>query len=168
MILTTHSIVGAAIANAFPYEPHVGLTFAFFSHYLMDVIPHTNYGHEHFLNENNRVAEIDFKNLKALEQVIFTLLDIACAIIFVFLLFIRDRRTFFLSVFGAFLGVLPDIMNFLKFRIGGKFFNQAKKIHDKFHYSKNYDHSWSHGVFTQFAVIIFWVLVSYLATGVNS
>lgn len=168
MILTTHALIGAAIANAFPSELHIGLPFAFLSHYLMDIIPHTNYGHEHFLNEKNTMAEIDLKNLKAVEQVIFIVLDIVSAILLVFLFFVRDEKTFLLSVSGAFLGVLPDVMNFLRYRIGGRFFILAREIHDKFHYNKNYSHSLIYGVLTQFGLIVFWVLVSFLAIGINS
>lgn len=167
MILTTHAIIGAAIANAFPAEPHIGFPFAFASHYIIDVLPHTNYGHEHFLNEKNTDAVIDFRNADALQQVLYTVLDIIVAVVLVFFLFVRDKQTFLLSVLGALLGVIPDIFNFFSYKYEGKFFKGAKKLHDLFHYSRDYSHSNFHGVITQIAVVVFMVIISILAINVN-
>jgi len=167
MILTTHAIIGAAIANAFPYEPHIGLPLSLASHYIIDILPHTNYGHEHFQNENNRDAIIDFHNIDALVQIFFTVLDITVAVLLVFLLFVRDKQTFFLSVFGAMFAVLPDIFNFFSYKFGGRFFTGAKKLHDLFHYNKDFNHNYFYGVMTQLAVVVFMVIVSFLAVSVN-
>jgi hypothetical protein len=79
---------------------------------------------------------------------------------------VRDTHTFYLSVVGAFLGVLPDIFNFFSYKIGGKIFEGAKKLHDLFHYSRDYNHSYIHGVITQCAIVVFMVAVSFLAISI--
>ena len=43
MTLTTHAIVGAAVASFVPSNPVLGLSLAFLSHLAIDVIPHWDY-----------------------------------------------------------------------------------------------------------------------------
>ncbi len=43
MTLTTHAVVGAALASALPGHPVLGLGLAFASHFALDAIPHWDY-----------------------------------------------------------------------------------------------------------------------------
>src|ERR1700733_12631073 len=43
LTLTTHAIVGAAIASAIPTYPSLAIAAAFVSHFLLDAIPHWDY-----------------------------------------------------------------------------------------------------------------------------
>lgn len=43
MTLTTHALVGAAIASMMPAHPVLGIALAFGSHFLVDAIPHGDY-----------------------------------------------------------------------------------------------------------------------------
>ena len=43
MILTTHGIVGAAVASLLPNHPVLGFCAGFASHFLLDAIPHKDY-----------------------------------------------------------------------------------------------------------------------------
>ena len=43
MTLTTHAIIGAAIAASMPNYPVVGFVLAFASHFVLDAIPHWDY-----------------------------------------------------------------------------------------------------------------------------
>ncbi len=43
MILTTHAIAGAAVAQFFPNRPVAGFLAGFVSHFLLDAIPHWDY-----------------------------------------------------------------------------------------------------------------------------
>jgi len=43
MILSTHAIVGGAIASLFPTHPAVAIVGGFASHFLIDAIPHWDY-----------------------------------------------------------------------------------------------------------------------------
>ena len=43
MTLTTHAVVGAAIATSMPNHPVIGFTLAFASHFVLDAIPHWDY-----------------------------------------------------------------------------------------------------------------------------
>ncbi len=44
MILVTHAIVGAGVAQLFPNHPILGFTAGVASHYLSDMVPHWDYG----------------------------------------------------------------------------------------------------------------------------
>jgi hypothetical protein len=43
MTLTTHALVGAALASLMPQEPVLALTAAFCSHFVLDALPHGDY-----------------------------------------------------------------------------------------------------------------------------
>jgi hypothetical protein len=43
LTLTTHAIVGAAIASVIPAHPFFAIAAAFASHFLLDAIPHWDY-----------------------------------------------------------------------------------------------------------------------------
>src|SRR5262249_5781248 len=43
MILSTHALVGAALANMFASHPVVALAVGFASHFALDAIPHADY-----------------------------------------------------------------------------------------------------------------------------
>jgi hypothetical protein len=43
LTLTTHAIVGGAIASLMPAHPWLGLSLAFASHFLLDALPHWDY-----------------------------------------------------------------------------------------------------------------------------
>jgi len=43
LTLTTHAVVGAAIASAIPAHPYLAIMAAFASHFLLDAIPHWDY-----------------------------------------------------------------------------------------------------------------------------
>src|SRR5215813_1205126 len=43
MILSTHALVGAAIANMLPTHPAAGFAPGFASHFVLDAIPHADY-----------------------------------------------------------------------------------------------------------------------------
>jgi len=43
LTLTTHAIVGAAIASLLPAHPYLAISAAFASHFLLDAVPHWDY-----------------------------------------------------------------------------------------------------------------------------
>jgi hypothetical protein len=43
LTLTTHAIVGSAIASLIPTHPLLGICMAFASHFLLDALPHWDY-----------------------------------------------------------------------------------------------------------------------------
>jgi hypothetical protein len=43
MILTTHAVVGAAIASFVPSHPATAFALGFASHFILDAIPHVDY-----------------------------------------------------------------------------------------------------------------------------
>ncbi len=172
MVLTSHAIIGAAIANAFPNDPYIGLTLSFASHYIFDLLPHINYGHEHYLKdkEEDENYKINWKDIRALIQILYVILDVFFAIILVIFMFVRDKQTFVLSVAGAILGVLPDALNFLSYKFSYRFFSEAKKLHNLFHDINNkeeYRHSFTHGVTTQIVAVVFVVIASFLTVSIN-
>lgn len=106
MILATHSIVGAAVAQFFPNNPVAGFFAAFASHFLLDLIPHKDYALHSSVGFNspekfhlNKASVIDF------EKIAFDFsvgLAISVAIL-------PDWR---LAIIGAFGGIFPDALQF--------------------------------------------------------
>jgi hypothetical protein len=43
MILTTHAVVGAALATFLPSHPVIAFAVGFASHFVLDAIPHVDY-----------------------------------------------------------------------------------------------------------------------------
>ena len=43
MVLTTHAVAGAALAQIIPDHPALGFSLAFVSHFILDMIPHWDY-----------------------------------------------------------------------------------------------------------------------------
>ena len=121
MTLTTHAIVGASIASLFPEHPILAFGLAFASHYVSDMIPHTELFPEHFIIEKSdtNATESAAKKLKlafhdARSSLGFLLIgvDFVAAIILCLLIFVRNEQSLLIVAIGFLGGVLPDFLQF--------------------------------------------------------
>ena len=134
MILTPHAIVGAALANMFPNDPALGFGLAFASHYLLDLVPHTDYDISNFADSDTKTVKSIFKNAGAALHFLFIFADFIAAIFLCFLIFVRNDRTLLLTFIGIVGGLLPDFLQFLYYKFKKQPWIFFQKVHDKFHY----------------------------------
>ena len=136
MILTPHAIVGAAITNLIPSDPALGFGLAFASHYVLDMLPHTDYDISGFIDDKTKTVKPLFKNTKSALHILFISLDLIVAISICFLIFVRDKQSLYLTLVGIVGCLLPDFFQFLYFKYKNQPWIFYQKIHDKFHHPK--------------------------------
>ena len=134
MILTPHAIVGASLTNIFANNPAFGFSMAFFSHYVLDVLPHTDYNISNFLNSETKTVKSIFKNTGAALHFLFIIIDFLLAVLFCVLLFVRDEKSLIITFLGVIGGILPDFFQFLYYKYKRYPWISFQKIHDKIHH----------------------------------
>jgi|SRR6185312_11319873 hypothetical protein len=111
MILSTHAVVGAAIASLFPSHPVLAIAAAFASHFAIDAIPHWDYPLQSIAIGNgadNRRLKIDAALVRDLGLVGF---DAFAGLALAMLLFATPATAWIIAL-GAVAGMLPDPLQF--------------------------------------------------------
>src|ERR1700759_405772 len=107
MILSTHAVVGGAIASWFPTHPIRVATLTFASHFVIDAIPHWDYPLKSISvkpNANNWALKINRRLFSDLALISFD----ACFGIVLTLLLLASPSTIGVVALGALAGMLPD------------------------------------------------------------
>jgi hypothetical protein len=150
MFLSNHAISGALI-GIFITNPILAAILGFFSHFLLDIIPH---GDSKLIEEPKKkillIAGIDFMFITGVGIVT--------------LIFIPHLIT--VSIFlGAFFAMVPDALQLPYFISKKKYFNRYKKIHQAIHdcIAKKYELPLYGGVLFQ---IILFVLMGIIVLSV--
>lgn len=120
MILATHALAGAAVAELFPQHPVLGFFAGFVSHFVLDAIPHQDYYLESLVHKRN-INAVDMEIGPAFMRDLMKMsLDLAIGFTGVWFLFSRFHHPLLAGIAGGIGGVLPDAFQFLyfKFRIG--------------------------------------------------
>jgi hypothetical protein len=111
MILSTHAIVGGAVASLFPSDPLLAAVLGFASHFAIDAIPHWDYP----LQSISVKPETHTLALK-LDRGLFLDLALigfdACAGMALALWFFAAPGSITVIALGAFAGMLPDALQF--------------------------------------------------------
>lgn len=132
MILSTHAIVGATVAQFFPDQPALAFGMAVASHYLVDLIPHREYSVNFFEKVQfgkHEVSTINFKNWH-LSDTLKVALDLAFGLgVAGFLFWYSTWPILILGILG---GILPDTIRFFKP------LRRAEIMHEKVHYHKKW------------------------------
>jgi len=162
MILTPHSIVGAAIANLMPENPELGFALAYASHYALDVIPHRDYDIDHFFDKDQKTFRSIFTSAKAGMNLLIIGFDFLIGAGICFLLFVRNRQTLIATLAGIAGGVLPDVLQFIYFTFQNHPWKIFQKIHDFFHSADKMIDRPVQGIVVQIAAIFLALLVYYL------
>ncbi|MGY4429488.1 hypothetical protein ACVWWO_001965 [Bradyrhizobium sp. F1.13.1] len=112
MILSTHAIVGGAIAYMLPSHPIVVAVAGFASHFVIDAIPHWDYPLQAISVRKN----VDNRLLKADRRLWMDLLTIATDASTGFalaILLFYPRAPIWMIALGAAAGMLPDPLQFM-------------------------------------------------------
>jgi hypothetical protein len=127
MILSTHALVGAAIANMFPSHPGVAFVAGFASHFALDAIPHADYPIRSASIDPKVGAPLRFDRALLHDAITIGadgMLGLVCA----FLLFASPANQWAILL-GAFGAMLPDAFQFLYLR----FPHEPLKTLQRFH-----------------------------------
>ena len=138
MTLTTHALVGAAAAKIFSINPVLSMFAAFASHFAIDAIPHWDYrilsqrwNDEHPLESDIAVGGPTFV-LDLLRTGFDCLMGIYLAVAF----FASGPSHVWIVFFGAVIGILPDPLQFLYFKVRHEPLTSLQRFHVWIH-SKN-------------------------------
>lgn len=150
MILTTHILAGAALTSQMPH-PVLGLSIAYFSHYVLDSLPHAEYN----IKGIKSLPTKDFK--MALSPMLKVALDLSVAFSILIFIGLQFDQALLLILLGGFIGALPDGLNFIRIMTKERIplLNKERRIHKWIHFDKEKKYNPSWGYITQFIVISF-------------
>jgi hypothetical protein len=120
MILSTHIVVGTAVASLFPNQPLIGFSAAFTSHFLLDAIPHWDYElSSKKTNWDNRMEDdfnLDRRFVNDLRKILTDI--VAGALLATAGLAVSGHWSLTVLAAGIFGGILPDALQvvYVKFR----------------------------------------------------
>jgi hypothetical protein len=109
MILSTHAIVGGAVASLFPTHPVLVTALGFASHFAIDAIPHWDYPLQSISvkpGANNWALKMDGRLFRDLGLIGFD----ACSGLALTLLLFASPSTVGVIALGASAGMLPDAL----------------------------------------------------------
>ena len=112
MILSTHAIVGGAIASLFPSDPILAATAAFASHFAIDAIPHWDYP----LRSISCGKSADNRRLRLNRVVVIDLICIgvdACAGLALAIWLFATPASAWVIALGAIAAMAPDPLQFV-------------------------------------------------------
>lgn len=145
MILIPHLIVSGAIAAKINFLP-LALILAFFSHYLLDFLPHVEYFIDNIETKRWGHSKSDFLKIG---------IDFSIGLLFLLLIHIIKGTDYYVLALAGFCGILPDLMNFAYFIYpDNKFLKWHSSLHQKIHILKNKKISNKWRIFSQIAVVI--------------
>lgn len=133
MILTSHAIIGVAVASAFPTHPIVAFSAALASHYIVDAIPHWEYDllsskkdKNNPLNNDITIGKDFFSDSKKVSADILTGIFVS----FLFFYFLGfDSVSLLILIAGIVGGTAPDILQFAYFRFRREPFKSLYLFH---------------------------------------
>lgn len=127
MILSTHALVGAALANMFPSHPGAAFAVGFASHFALDAIPHADYPIRS-ASLNPKIGARLRLDRALLQDAITIGADGMLGLVFAFLFFAsaENQWTILLGAFGA---MLPDALQFLYLRFPREPLRTLQRFH---------------------------------------
>ena len=157
MILSTHAIVGGALASLFPSDPILVAAAGFASHFAIDAIPHWDYPLRSISvgrGADNRRLKLD----PALARDLSLITADACAGSALAMLLFATPATVWVIALGAVAGMLPDPLQFVHSVYPREPLKSLQRFHGWIH--SKIKLQWRLGVTSQAA---FAALVSILA-----
>jgi len=127
MILSTHALVGAAIANMFPAHPGVAFALGFASHFALDAIPHADYPIRSASLDPKIGAPVRFD--RALLQDAITIGADSLAGLLLALFLFASAENQWAILLGAFGAMLPDAIQFLHARFPREPLRTLQRLH---------------------------------------
>jgi hypothetical protein len=157
MVLSTHAIVGGAIASLFPGHPVLAVAAGLASHFAIDAIPHWDYPLRSIAigtGADNRGLTVNAALLGDLALIGFD----ACLGLALAMLLFANSTTASVVALGAIAGMLPDPLQFVQSVFPREPLNSLQQFHSWIHSNRKL--RWPIGVSSQAA---FAALVSVLA-----
>jgi hypothetical protein len=127
MILSTHALVGAALANMFPSHPGVAFAVGFASHFALDAIPHADYPIRSASVDPKIGAPLQFDRALLHDAITIGadgMLGVVCA-----LLLFASAANQWAILLGAFGAMLPDALQFLYLRFPREPLRTLQRFH---------------------------------------
>jgi hypothetical protein len=161
MTLTTHAVVGAAIASSMPNYPVVGLILAFASHFVLDAIPHWDYPLSSQKTDNvNHMNDDMVINKDFFIDLLKIGTDMSCGVLLALLLFtLHGPHLFWIPMIGVFGAVLPDALQFAYFKWRREPLIALQRFHLWIHAKRDFDNKPLVGIPFQIAIMVLVVLV---------
>jgi hypothetical protein len=150
MILSSHAIVGGAIASLFPSHPILVVLAGFASHFAIDAIPHWDYPLRSISvgkGADNRRLKIDASLLRDLA---FIGADASAGLALAVLLFATPATAWVIAL-GAIAGMLPDPLQFVHSIYPREPLRSLQRSHQWIHTKRNL--AWRLGVSSQAAFV---------------
>jgi hypothetical protein len=158
MTLTTHAVVGAAIAAAMPNHPVLGIGLAFASHFALDAIPHWDYHLRSMAEDEANPLKNDMKLGRDfvidLGKIGF---DFLLGLVLAYLvgnLAGAPARIALLVVAGGLAGQFPDFLQFVYFKFRRPPITWLQRFHMWVHTTHKLKHKPVIGVLSQLGLII--------------
>jgi hypothetical protein len=161
MILSTHAIVGGAIASLLPSHPLLAALAGFASHFAIDAIPHWDYPLRSIATgqgADNRRLKIDRDLMLDLTLISF---DALAGLVLAIWLFATSATSGVIAI-GAFAAILPDPLQFAQSLYPHEPLNSLQRFHGWIHAKRRL--SWPIGASSQAA---FTAAVSGLAMAIG-
>jgi hypothetical protein len=131
MILSTHAIVGAAIASFLPSHPAAAFVLGFASHFILDAIPHWDYPIRSTSVNPNIGAPMTFD--RALLQDAITIGSDGLLGILAALLLFASAESLWAILLGSFGAMLPDPLQFAHVRLPHEPLRTIQRFHRWMH-----------------------------------
>jgi hypothetical protein len=160
LTLTTHAIVGAAIASVMPAHPSLALAAAFASHFLLDAIPHWDYPIRSDSVKPGVAAAMRYD--WALFTDVFTIGTDAILGIGLALLLLARPSDLVLVFCGACAAILPDALQFAYTRFPRGPLVSLQRFHLWMHASRNLNARPILGLSAQIGLVLVVLLVAKL------
>ena len=135
MTLTTHAIVGAAMASLVPQAPVLGFALGFASHFAIDAIPHWAEGtvllHSVEKETKDPLSRYIRGGRELLHDIAVVLTDsvigFALALLILFYLF---HVSLYIVLLGALAGQTPDGLQFIYMKLRPKLMDGLQRFHE--------------------------------------
>jgi hypothetical protein len=153
MILSTHAIVGGAVASLFPSHPILVIALGFASHFAIDAIPHWDYPLQSIsVRPGSNNGELRFNRL-LLADLLLIGLDAFAGLTLAVYLFASPGSVWVIAL-GAIAGMLPDPLQFAYSLYPHQPFETLQRFHVWIHSKRRL--AWRLGASTQalFAVVV--------------
>lgn len=152
MTLTSHAIIGAAVASLIPQHPILGVAVAFASHFAVDAIPHWDYPIASSSINPHMAAKMKYD--KALVLDVVRIGGDALLGLFVSLWFFSTKISPFVIIAAAFFAMLPDPLQFVYSRFKHEPLISLQRFHEWIHTSYRFRHAKVAGILLQIFFII--------------
>jgi hypothetical protein len=162
LTLTTHAIVGAAIAGVIPAHPYLAISAAFASHFLLDAIPHWDYPIRSDSVKPSIGAAMKYDGALLADSLAIgadALLGISLALL---LLAKSDNLLVVLCAAGA--AILPDALQFAYTRFRREPLISLQRFHSWIHSKRDLRRRPVLGLAAQTSLILFVVVIARVFT----